>query len=209
MIKKNLFLTVRPRFVWLSIILPLFFTTLFSYIFKEQERKLRVFTQDKLIATLEDTYLLQTRLLDVVNAKGKLEIELKDARQETQNVRDELRKEKTARGETELRFAAVMKENEDLRAALPKSKRAVSLDKIVLKKTGKISRVRKNKTFSVNLGRVNNLKKRDMISVYRDNEFIGKAEVVRIKRKSSTASILPNWQDVVFKKGDEVRFDNK
>lgn len=188
MTKKKLSLVVRPRLIWASIIVILSFTTVFSYIFKEQERELRVFTQDRLIAALEETFLLQSRLLDATHAKARLESELRDARQETQIVR---------------------RENEDLKLTIAMSKEAVKLDDIIVQKTGQVTRVRRDKTISVNLGTSDDIKEGDIISVYRDNEFIGKAEFTDVNSRSSSAFILPDWQDRTFKKGDEVRFENK
>jgi len=200
MVKKNLFLAVRPKVVWLIITFVLFFSTAFLYVFREQESKLRCFTQDRLIAALEDSYLLQTRLLDAVNAKNQVEAELRGARDELQRERDELRRERTARDEVESRLTIVMKENEELKAT-------VSLDRIVVKKTGEITRVRRNKTISISLGTADNLQKGDTLSVYRNGSFIGKAKVSRVKRSSSTASILSDTEGAGFKKGDEVRVE--
>lgn len=164
---KNHHLIVRPKFVWVSVILLLLFTSISSYIFKEQERKLRVFTQDKLIVALEEIYMLQSSLLEAKDKERRMEIELQEAR--------------NARNKAGSRFISVIKEK------------------------GKISRIGRNKTFRINLGTNDGIKKGDIMSVYRDDNFIGKAEVSKTKRRSATASVLADWQDVEFKKNDEVR----
>lgn len=202
MVKKQLSLIIRPKLIWACVIIILSFTAVASYIFKEQERKIRVFTQDKLISALEQTFLLQSKLMDTTYAKDEIEVKLKDARQEIQVIRKE---NEDLKADFFKYKETVAKENEDLKA----SKKTVTLDKIVVTKTGKISRVYRNKTFSVDLGSKDNIEEGDSLSVYRDNGLIGKAEVTNVNRKNSTALILPDWKNAAFKKGDEVRFDNK
>jgi len=204
---ENLRFTVRAKLAWTGIIMFLLFTSVSFYILKEQERKLRVFTQDKLITTLEETYLLQSRLMDITNVKNTLEIELNKKAQEIQMLVGELREEKIARSNVESRLVAVMKEDKDLKANFPKARKSVKLDKIVVRKEGKISKISRNNSFKVNLGSNDNLKKGDILSIYRDNKFIGKAEISKVKRKSATASILPDWHGVEFKKKDGVRIE--
>ena len=57
----------------------------------------------------------------------------------------------------------------------------------------------------VNLGKENNIKLGDILSVYRKGEFIGRVQIEKVKEEISTASILPEWQDLEFKENDEVR----
>ncbi|MDP2939962.1 MAG: hypothetical protein Q8O13_07790 [Candidatus Omnitrophota bacterium] len=57
----------------------------------------------------------------------------------------------------------------------------------------------------VDLGNDNNLKLGDVLSVYRDNQFIGKAQVEKIEEKSSAAVILSDWHGVEFKEDDTVK----
>jgi len=194
--RENLRFTPSARLIWTGVIIFLLFTSISSYIFKEQERKLRIFTQDKLISTLEETYLLQSRLFDVNNAIRRLEIDLDSKKQQIEIISAELQQERDLRNDVEVRLAAAIKE-----------KNSVDLDKIIVHKTGKISRTRRNNSFSTDLGTTDGIKKGDILSVYRDDKFIGNAEVSKTKRTSATASILSDWRGVEFKKGDEVRIE--
>ncbi len=194
--KENLKFAVRARLIWTGVIVSLLFTSISFYIFKEQERKLRMFTQDKLITTLEETYRLQSRLLDVNNAKRRLEIDLDNKKQQIEIISAELQQEKGLRNDLEVRLAAAVKEKD-----------SVDLDKIIVKKTGKISRTLRRNKFRTDLGTSDGIKKGDILSVYRDNKFIGNAEVSRTKRTSATASILSDWLGVEFKKNDEIRVE--
>ncbi|MDP8229743.1 MAG: hypothetical protein P9L93_01410 [Candidatus Gorgyraea atricola] len=194
--RENLKFAVKARLVWTGIFIFLLFTSASSYIFKEQERKLRIFTQDKLITTLEETYILQSRLFDANDVRRKLEIDLDNKKQQIEIISGELQQEKNLRNDAETRLAAAIKE-----------KNSVDLDKIIVKKNGKISRTLRKNSFRIDLGTADDIKKGDILSVYRDGKFIGKAEASRIKETSATASILSDWHGVEFKKNDEVRIE--
>ena len=203
---KKTLMGIRPVTGWLAITAILLFSTVFSYALKEQEKKLTVSMQERLTGTLNRTYLLQSKLLATVDEKSRLEKELGD----TRNI---LNMERAAKNEMESRLASLTREIQELKST-------VNLNKIVLKepkgpleasldagKTGNISQIKKGKKFTIDLGLNQDIKKKDILSVYRDGDFIGKAEVVYTGRKGSTASILPDWQDVEFRKDDVVRFE--
>jgi polynucleotide 5'-kinase involved in rRNA processing len=96
---------------------------------------------------------------------------------------------------------------EELTAALPKN---IELEKIVVKSTqeltGKVLSLDKERGFIVvDLGNDNNLKLGDVLSVYRDDKFIGKAQVEKIEEKTSAAVILTPWKEAEFKESDVVK----
>ena len=57
----------------------------------------------------------------------------------------------------------------------------------------------------INLGDVDNVKRGDILSVYRNKEFIGSVRIAKSDSKCSIGYILDAWQHLEFKVGDEVR----
>lgn len=96
---------------------------------------------------------------------------------------------------------------------LNKTNRAVELEKIVVTADLPVSTVIGNilvvnKEFNfvvVDLGKKDDLKLGDILSVYRKDEFIGKVQVERLEREISVASILPDWEKTEFKENDVVK----
>ncbi len=163
----------------------------------------------------------ETELLRRVEAKKVVENKLTEAEKQI-TARDEqikltldkLEKEVTARIDLEAQLVTVVKEKqglatqiEELAAKLPQN---IALEKIVIKPasaiTGKIIKVNKEYAFVVvNLGSQHNIKVGDVLSVYRNDEFIGNAQVEKGEEKMSAAAILPDWRNVEFKENDIVK----
>lgn len=96
---------------------------------------------------------------------------------------------------------------------LNKTNKAVELEKIVVTAdpavsivTGNILVVNKEFGFVVvDLGRKDDLKLGDVLSVYRGTELIGKVQVERLEQEISIASLLPDWRKAEFKENDVVK----
>lgn len=197
---------VRPKVFWSSIIILLILSASL-YILKEKEKSLRIYTEKELSKTVEAKKVVENNL-----TAAKKEISAKD--EQISIALDKLEGEVTARRDIEAQLVLVTKEKiglevkvKELTAALPKN---VELEKIVVKSTqeltGKVLTLDKEHGFIVvDLGNDNNLKLGDVLSVYRDNQFIGKAQVEKIEEKSSAAVILSDWQNTEFKENDTVK----
>jgi len=186
--KVNLNALVRPKIFWPSIIILLI--VCFSlYILKEKEKSLRVAKELELQQTVEEKKVVENNLVDA-------------------------KKEITARKEAETQLLSVTKEKQvlearvkELTAALPKQ---IELEKIVIKTTheliGKVLAFDKEHAFVVvDLGSGNNLKLGDILSVYRNDKFIGKVQVEKVDEKTAAAAILSPWKNVEFKESDMVK----
>jgi len=141
-----------------------------------------------------------------------LKKELDDKEQQIRTTLDRLEREITARKKAEAQLMITLKEKENLEAKVKDLKAAptIELEKIVIKPgsviTGKITMVNKEYAFVVvNLGTQHNLKAGDILSVYRNDEFIGKVQIERAEEKMSAAAVLPDWQNVEFKEDDIVK----
>ena len=206
MLKINLQSLVRPKVFWPSIII-LLIACLSLYILKEKEKSLRIATEKELSRTVEAKKVVENNLAD-----AKKEIISKD--EQIKLTLDKLEKEISARKEAETQLLAVTKEKqaletkvEELTAALPKN---IVLEKIVIKTTheltGKVLAFDKEHVFVVvDLGSGNNLKLGDILSVYRNDKFIGKVQVEKVEEKSAAAAILSPWKNVEFKENDVVK----
>ena len=204
--KVNLNALVRPKIFWPSIIILLI--ACFSlYMLKEKEKSLRIAKELELQQTVEVKKVVENNLVEAnkeILAKGE-QIKL--------NL-DKLEKEITARKEAEAQLIVVVKEKqtleekvEALTAALPKN---IELEKIVIKNrrelNGKVLAYDKEHTFVVvDLGSEHDLKLGDVLSVYRDDKFIGRAQVEKLEEKTSAATILSPWKNVEFKENDMVK----
>jgi hypothetical protein len=206
MLKINLQSLVRPKIFWPSIII-LLIACLSLYILKEKEKSLRIATEKELSRTVEAKKVVENNLAD-----AKKEIISKD--EQIKLTLDKLEKEISARKEAETQLLAVTKEKqaletkvEELTAALPKN---IVLEKIVIKTTheltGKVLAFDKEHVFVVvDLGSGNNLKLGDILSVYRNDKFIGKVQVEKLEEKSSAAAVVTPWKNVEFKENDVVK----
>jgi len=206
MAKINLNALVKPKIFWPSVIILLALCLTF-YAQKEKEKSIRI--------------AKETELLRTVEAKKVVENKLTEA-QETIAARDEqikltlnkLEKEATAKKDLEAQLVTVIKEKQDLAsqieelaAKLPKN---IELEKIVIKTSsglkGKILSYDKENTFVVtDLGNQNNLKLGDILSVYRDDVFIGRVQIEKFEGTSSAAVVLSPWKNVEFKENDVVK----
>ena len=195
-----------PKVFWSSIIILLILSAAL-YMLKEKEKSLRIYTEKELSKTVEAKKVVENNL-----TVAKKEISAKD--EQISLTLNKLEGEVTARRDVEAQLVLVTKEKiglevkvKELTAALPKN---VELEKIVVKSTqeltGKVLSLDKEHGFIVvDLGNDNNLKLGDILSVYRDGQFIGKAQVEKIEEKSSAAVILSDWQNTEFKENDTVK----
>ncbi len=204
--KVDLNALVRPKIFWPSIII-LLIACLSLYILKEKEKSLRIGKELELQQTVAAKKVVENNLAD-----AKKEIISRD--EQVKFTLDKMEKEITARKEAEAQLLSVTKEKqaleakvEELTAALPKN---IELEKIVIKTTheliGKILAFDKEHAFVVvDLGSGNNLKLGDILSVYRNDKFIGKVKVEKVEEKSSAAAILNPWKNMEFKENDVVK----
>lgn len=153
---------------------------------------------------------------EVKGKEGQIKLILSKLEEKENQVKltlDKLEKEITARREAEAQLIIAMREKRTLETKLKEfteAPKTVELEKIVVKiapvLAGRVLLVNKEHAFIVvNLGRANDLKIGDVLSVYRNDEFLGKAQIEGIKERISAATILPDWQDVEFKENDEVK----
>ncbi len=106
-----------------------------------------------------------------------------------------------------------MKEKEELAAALKQGNNkneTLALEKIVIKQLpsheGRILKVNPDYSFViVDIGAKEHLSAGDILSVYRDNEFIGRLVIEKVQEGYSAASILPRWRNAQIKENDIVR----
>ena len=225
--KIDLNWSVRPKFLFGGIIVLLLITSITFYLLKEEERKEKIFTQKQLIKTIEAKKVVELNLTKTFRAKEivekkfdaerkrttALEKEVEDKENQISFTLDKLEKEVTARHEAEAQLLIAVKEKRTLRAELKKFTKAtevIELEKIIVKPTssliGEVLMVNREHNFIVvDLGRASNLGFGDLLSIYRNDEFIGKAEVEMVNEKTCAAAILPDWQDVDFKENDEAR----
>ncbi len=206
MLKANLHSLARPKIFWPSILI-LLIACITLYIFKEKEKTLRIKTENELTRTIEAKRIIENNLVE-----AKKEITAKD--EQIKLTLDKLEKEIIVRKEAETRLISLASEKqaleekvEKLTAALPKT---IELEKIVVKpRVELIGRVltfdRENTFVAIDLGSEDNLKLGDILSVYRDGKFIGKAQIEKIEERSCVAVILAPWRNVEFKESDEVR----
>ncbi len=217
---------VNPKVFWSSLIILLSLCLTF-YSLGQAEKKLRVFTEQQLTKTFEEKNGVQKKLIETIIAKKTLEGELQDEKGKTLTLRqevtekeqqielalDQLEQEKEARYQAESQLLMVMEEKTVLEAKIKISTQipeALELEEIVIHSGsslgGKVLAVYPDSGFIVvNLGEVNHLALGDILSVYRNDTFLGRVRVEQVKEGVSAAMILPDWRDVEFKENDEVR----
>lgn len=204
--KISLNALVRPKIFWpaMAILLTLCVT---FYMQKEKEKSIRIAKETELLRTVEAKKVVENNLVD-----AKKEIIAKD--EQIKLTLDKLEKEITSRKEAETQLLAVTKEKqaleekvEKLTAVLPKN---IELEKIVIKSSyelaGKVLAIDKEHGFVVtDLGNENNLKLGDILSVYRNDVFIGRVRIEKFEGTSSAAVVLSPWKNVEFKENDVVK----
>lgn len=225
--KINFMLGVRPKFLWVSSILCLMGLSIIFYTFLHQEKRLSFFLQEQLteifvekstvqqtlITTLRDKQIIKEELLQEEEKTLALEGELQDREKQIKVALDQLENEIEQRREVEAELLLTMDEKRNLELKvkeLTKIPEAIELEDIVIQSPsslqGKILSVYKEAGFLViDFGKNNNLKVGDILAVYRDNGFIGKVRVERLKEDLCAAFILPEWQGVEFRENDEIR----
>ena len=204
--KVNLNALVRPKIFWptMTILLTLCVT---FYMQKEKEKTVRITKETELLRTIEAKRAVENNL-----EQAKKEITTRD--EEIKLALDKLEKEIATRKEVEAQLVTVTKEKQDLTtqieelaAKLPKN---IELEKIVVKPAsglkGKILSYDREQAFVViDLGSQNNLQLGEVLSIYRDDEFIGKVQVEKIEETTSAAVVLSPWKNVEYKENDVVK----
>ncbi|MBL7130301.1 MAG: hypothetical protein ISS45_02685 [Candidatus Omnitrophica bacterium] len=226
MLKVSRKLLISPKVLWPSIIILLIICISLQML-KEEEKALRMYAQKRLTETREEKEIIEKTLSETIKIKKITEEELTNEREKSIALKKEIEeqahqiklilnklgKETTTRRQVEVQFIAAMEEKRILEAKLKEltdRPKAVELGKVVVnpvhKSAGKVLAVNKEYAFIVvDLGRANNLRPGDILSLYRDDKFIGKVEVESVEEKFCAAAILPDWQDVEFKENDVVK----
>ena len=205
-VKLDLKPKVRPKFFLGCLIFILLSTSIFFYLLKTEEEKLRIFTQRLLSTT-------QKELSSEKNRSKVLTIELDQKKRQMQYTLNKLEKEIATRHKVEDQLVLVMNEKNTLEERLKdfvRRPKAVELEKIVVSPmagiAGKVLKVNKEHKFIVaDLGRENNLEIGDVLSVHRGDELIGKTKVEKVEEGICAAAILSDWQDAEFKENDLVK----
>lgn len=225
--KINLKLMFKSKFFWASAIILLLITSITFYALKEKEKALRIYTQEQLARTVVEKKVTENKLSETIKAKEMAQEELaaekeravalkKELEEKESQIRltlDKLEKEMAARREAEARLVIAIKAKRILETKVGKFAKApkvFELEKIVVKPTpvlaGKILEVNDEHGFVVvDLGKDDNINLGDILSVYRNDKFIGRAQVEKVKEEICAAAILSDWQDREFKKEDEAR----
>lgn len=208
-LKINLQSLVRPKIFWPSIII-LSVTCFSLYIFMEKEKTLRMVKEAELTRTIEAKKIVEKNLTE-----ARKEIVSRD--EQIKLVLDKLEKEITARKKMEVELVGMVKEKknleaqiEEITAKLPQDSKNIELEKIIIKPVselkGNITAYNKDQAFVlIDLGEGNDLKLGDILSVYRNDIFIGKLQVEKVEESSSAAVILDPWKNVEFKEGDVAK----
>lgn len=205
MLKVDLQSLVRPKIFWPTVIV-LLITSVAFYVLKEKERHLRIARELELTQTIEAKRVVENNL-----AQAQKEIQARD--EQIKLTLDKLEKEIAAKKEVEARVLAVLEEKRVLEAKIQElsaNPQSIELEKIVVKTmpeiTGKVlSYDKKNGFVVINLGSTDNLKLGDTLSIYRNDKFIGKAQVEKIEEKTSAATILTPWKTIEYKENDIVK----
>ncbi len=199
---------VRPKFFWPSLIILLGICITF-YGQKEKEKSLRIAKEADLMRTIEAKRAVENKLTE-----AEKQITARD--QEIKLALDQLEKEIAARKDLEVQIVTVVQEKqnltaqiEDLTAKLSQPE-PIDLEGIVIKTSpelkGKILSYDREQTFIIiDLGSQSHLKLSDVLSVYRDDVFIGKVQVEKLEETTSAAVVLNLWKNVEFKENDVVK----
>jgi len=206
MVKINLNTLVKPKVFWPTIIILLALCLTF-YTQKEKEKSIRISKETELLTTIEAKKVVENKLTE-----ADKQIAARD--EQIKLTLDKFEKEVTARKDLEAQLVTVVKEKQDLAmqieelaAKLPKN---IELEKIVIKTStglkGKILSYDKGNNFVVtDLGSQNNLKLGDILSVYRNDVFVGRVQIEKFEGTSSAAVVLSPWKNVEFKENDVVK----
>jgi radical SAM superfamily enzyme YgiQ (UPF0313 family) len=205
MLKDKLQSIVKPKVFWSSITI-LVVLCVCLYVLEEKEKSSRIYTEKELSRTIEVKKVVENNLVE-----AKKQIASRD--EQIKLTLDKLEKEITARKDTEAKLLAVIKEKKVLEEKITEiAARSpnIELEKIVIKTgselTGKVSALDKEHNFVViDLGSESNLELGDILSVYRNEQFIAKVQIEKIEEKTSATIILPEWQNAEIKENDVVK----
>ena len=218
---------VESKFFRSALIVLLLITSITYYILNKKEKTLRIYTQEELSKTIVKKRFIENKLEDTIIAKKTvqkelntekrkrfaLETEIEEKEEQIRLSLSRLQKEIVARRETEAQLVITMKEKGILEAKISKLTKktgAFELERIVVKTTpvlvGRVLMVNREYDFIVaDLGRGDNVKLGDVLSVYRNEKFIARVQVERLEENICAAAVLPGWQNVEFNESDEVR----
>jgi len=206
MVKINLNTLVKPKVFWPAVVILLVLCFTF-YAQKEKEKSIRIAKETELLRTIEAKKVVENNLTE-----AEKQIVARD--EQIRLTLDKLEKEVTVRKDLEAQLVTVVKEKQDLAMQIEelaaKSPKNIELEKIVIKTSsglkGKILSYDKDNAFVVtDLGSQNNLKLGDILSVYRDDVFIGRVQIEKFEGTSSAAVVLSPWKNVEFKENDVVK----
>ena len=204
--KVNLNALVRPKIFWPTMVIHLALCVTF-YAQKEKEKSIRIAKETELLRTVEAKKVVENKLTE-----AEKQITARD--EQIKLTLDKLEKEGTARIDLEAQLVTVIKEKQDLATQIEelavKLSKNIELEKIVIKTStglkGKILSYNKDNNFVVtDLGSQNNLKLGDILSVYRNDVFIGRIQIEKFEGTSSAAVVLSPWKNVEFKENDVVK----
>ncbi len=206
MFKINLNSLVKPKVFWPAILILLILCATF-YIQKEKEKSIRIAKETELLRTIEAKKVVESKLTE-----AEKQISARD--EQIKLTLDKLEKEVTAKKDLEAQLVTALKEKQDLTGQIEelaaKMPQNIELEKIVIKTSsglkGKILSYDKDNNFVVtDLGSQSNLKLGDILSVYRDDVFIGRVQIEKFEGTSSAAVVLSPWKNVEFKENDVVK----
>lgn len=206
--KINLNSLVVPKIFWPGMIILLAVCIAF-YGQKEKEKSLRIAKEGELLRTIEAKRGVENKLTE-----AEKQIIARD--QEIKLALDQLEKEITARKDLEVQLVTVVQEKQNLTAQIEEltaklsQPKPIELEEIVVKTSpelkGKIlSYDREHMFIAIDLGNQNNLELGDVLSVYRDDLFLGKVQVEKLEETTCAAVILDPWKNVEFKENDMVK----
>ena len=223
----SLKLLVESKFFRSALIVLLLITSITYYMLNKKEKTLRIYAQEELSKTIVKKRFIENKLEETIIAKKTvqkelntekrkrfaLETEIEEKEEQIRLSLSRLQKEIVARRETEAQLVITMKEKGILEAKISKLTKktgAFELERIVVKTTpilvGRVLMVNREYDFIVaDLGRGDNVKLGDVLSVYRNEKFIARVQVERLEENICAAAVLPGWQNVEFNESDEVR----
>ncbi len=148
---------------------------------KEEEKNIRIKVENMLSSMIKATDNLEAKMANRIQKKEKLISYLSAS----------LLKEKLIN----LKLAKNLNRSSKRFAVASRNKKPVELEKIIisslLEAEGRVLAVDKqNDLVVINLGSTNNLKNGDKLSIYRGDNFIANAELVKVQDRISAAMVL-------------------
>ena len=166
------------------------------------------------------------QMKDEQSARIKAENMLSSVMKETEKITMDMRKSLQKKNEIISYLSATLYKEQTINAKLTENlersgrrllaavapKKSVELEKIVisslLEAEGKVLAIDKqNDLIVINLGSMNNLKSGDKLSIYRGDNFVTNAELVKVQDRISAAMILPesSAKDMKVEVNDTVK----